>query len=45
MPTIGTPELVWKIIALLSLPWTAFFLIPCKPDAWLVRLASGGMVL
>lgn len=28
MPTIGTPDLVWQIIALLSLPWTAFFLVP-----------------
>jgi tellurite resistance protein len=28
MPTFATPELVWKIIALLSLPWTAFFLLP-----------------
>lgn len=28
MPTFATPVLVWKIIALLSLPWTAFFLVP-----------------
>lgn len=28
MPTIGTPELVWKVLALLSLVWTAVFTLP-----------------
>ena len=26
---MGTPDLVWKVLALLSLVWTAIFLLPC----------------
>ncbi|PSC70111.1 C4-dicarboxylate ABC transporter [Micractinium conductrix] len=29
IPTMGTPDLVWKVLALLSLVWTAIFLLPC----------------
>lgn len=28
MPTIGTPELVWKVLAVLSLVWAAIFVVP-----------------
>lgn len=28
MPTIGAPELVWKVLAVLALVYTAFFTLP-----------------